>query len=140
MSELHTLSDSIVALTAFNGATSVGTGSGVAINTQGYRRGAFVITAKGGATSTVNFALTECATVGGTYSAAISGTFLATAIPATTAAGTYVLNVDLAKRLQFLKLTVTGTATDGSMNAVFLGVNNENLGVAGLQENTPLSV
>ena len=138
MSDIHTLSDNITYKASFNGATANSTQTGTAINTQGYRRATAVFTVTpGGSTSTINIGIVECATSGGSYSSAITGSTLGTALAAGSGLTSILVDIDLSKRLQYLKPQIVGTGTDGFAAVGFLLINDENLGVSGLQDTTP---
>lgn len=120
---------------SYNAVLTAATVNGTSVDTQGYRRAAFVSDAATGAATTANFQLQESSdNVTWTN---VAGATLATAVPASTTQVNLV-DIDLAKRQRYLRAQQIGTGTAGTSAGVFVLYNASNQAVT--QDQTALSV
>lgn len=114
MANIHTLFDSVKAVTAFNGAITNATQNGTGIDTQGYRRAAVYAHLFTGASTTLQVTLSDSPD-NSTWTVVTGSTNPAVAIVASTAdTGPYLFNIDLAKRQRYVRVNVVGTGTAGN--------------------------
>lgn len=136
---IHNFSQVCQSVLSFDGALANSTQNGTAVNTLGYRRACVLVNTFTGAATTANFNLQESAD-GSTNWASVSGATLGSAIAASTAdTGAYMIDVDLAKRKQYLRVQCIGTGTAGNMVATVLLLEPENT-ITISQAQTPIIV
>ncbi len=137
MANLHTYGDNVKVVNSVCLALANSTQTGTAVDCLGFRRAAIVFTTNTGSATTSNFIVKDSAD-NSTFSAAIAGATLGSAVAASTAEFTQVVNVDLAKRQRYLRVDLVGTGTAGFAvaNVHLL----EPILAAPTQENTEISI
>jgi hypothetical protein len=120
MANIHTFSANVKAVMSFDAVLANSTQNGVFVDTLGFRRAAILVNAWTGASTTVNFTVSESPD-GSTGIVTVAGATLGSAIVASTAdGGTQVVDIDLSKRLRYLRVNVVGTGVAGNAAATVL--------------------
>lgn len=134
---IHSPSQQVMSAVSISGVLTNGTVTGAAVDTFGYTRAKLVFITDTGSATTSNYTVTECDTSGGSYSSAITGLTLTSAVVASTTTTVYVQDLDLTKRKRFLKAEVVGTGTNGTGAVLFELYNAADMAVT--QTNTPVT-
>lgn len=147
---IHSWSHYQRVVTSFTGALTNGTQHGAWVDRTGFRRAGIILDGWTGSATTLNFIIEEADTSGGVGSAAVTGgvtsssndlaaltnPVLSAAVLASQALpGPWVIDLDLQKRKQFLRVSVVGTGTAGGADAKI--VLAEPLSTPPLQVNDP---
>jgi hypothetical protein len=119
MPNWHRFSQNNLVKSAFNGALANSTQNGAGIDCLGYRRGAFLISATTGASTTFNYTVQDSAD-NSSWNTALSGVTLASAQAASTSNAAYVVDLDLSKLNRYVRLNVVGTGTAGQVGALLV--------------------
>lgn len=117
---IHTFSQNVKAVVSFDAVLANSTQNGAFVDTQGFRRAAIIFNTWTGAATTSNFTVSESPD-GSTGIVTVAGATLASAIIASqTDAGTQVVDIDLSKRLRYLRVNAVGTGAAGNACATIL--------------------
>lgn len=134
---VHTLSDNVVPICSAQGAITAAAITGAAVDTKGWRRAAAIVFGGPTGAGTTEIAkVQECATSGGTFTDVTNATTatITTALAAAASGGAQagLIDLDLAKRLEFLKIVATGAGASaaGVVAAGFLLYEPANAAVA----------
>lgn len=122
MASIHTPSDHVKVTEMFvDDLAGLATAAdGTEVDARGFRRALIIVTveAMGGTAPTLDVKLRESATAGGSYADVTGGAFT----QMTTGPSTFLMDVDLTKRLRFLKLNTDsgGTAQTGASAGIIV--------------------
>jgi hypothetical protein len=120
VANIHRFSQNIKAVVSFDNTLANSTQNGVFVDCLGFRRAAIIFNTWTGSATTSNFTVSESAD-GSTGVVTVAGATLGAAVVASTAdAGTQIVDVDLSKRLRYLRVNSVGTGTAGNASATLL--------------------